>query len=54
MTLQNFKDMENAGAFSVEAEVIVAEVMTEISKRTSLLTSSLGLAQGRYNLPVPE
>ena len=44
--LQNFKDMENAGAFSVEAEVIVAEVMTEISKRTSLLTSSLGSGSG--------
>ena len=44
--LQKFRDMENAGAFSVEAEVIMAEVMTEISKRTSLLTSSLGSGSG--------
>lgn len=44
--LQTFKDMENAGAFSVEAEVIIAEVMTQISKRTSLLTSSLGSGSG--------
>ena len=44
--LQSFKDMENAGAFSVEAEVIMAEVMTEISKRTTLLTSSLGSGSG--------
>ena len=43
---QSFKDMEAAGAFSVEAEVIVAEVMSEISKRTSLLTSSLGSGSG--------
>jgi len=39
---QNFRDMENAGAFSVEAEVICDRVMAEISKRTTLITSSLG------------
>ena len=44
--LQSFRDMENAGAFSVEAEVIVAEVMSEISRRTTLLTSSLGSGSG--------
>ncbi len=43
---QAFQTMENAGAFSVEAEVIVAEVMEEISKRSSLLTSSLGSGRG--------
>ena len=43
---QSFRDMENAGAFSVEAEVIVAEVMAEISKRTTLITSSLGSGPG--------
>ncbi len=43
---QDFKDMENAGAFSVEAEVITAQVMAEISKRTSLVTSSLGSGSG--------
>jgi len=37
-----FQTMENAGAFSVEAEVIAAEVMTEISKRTKLINNSLG------------
>lgn len=39
---QDFKTMEGAGAFSVEAEVICAPVMAEISKRTTLITSSLG------------
>jgi len=43
---QDFKTMENAGAFSVEAEVIVSEVMEEISRRSSLLTCSLGSGQG--------
>ncbi|WP_424942713.1 3-methyl-2-oxobutanoate hydroxymethyltransferase [Aliiroseovarius crassostreae] len=43
---QEFRRMEDAGAFSVEAEVIVAEVMSEISKRTSLVTSSLGSGGG--------
>lgn len=43
---QAFQTMENAGAFSVEAEVIVAEVLEEISRRTSLLTSSLGSGSG--------
>ncbi|MEM6636330.1 MAG: 3-methyl-2-oxobutanoate hydroxymethyltransferase [Pseudomonadota bacterium] len=37
-----FKRMEDAGAFSVEAEVICADVMREISARTKLVTSSLG------------
>ncbi|MEM1361792.1 MAG: 3-methyl-2-oxobutanoate hydroxymethyltransferase [Pseudomonadota bacterium] len=39
---QTFKRMEDAGAFSVEAEVICEEVMAEITKRTRLITSSLG------------
>lgn len=46
MLLQDFRDMENAGAFSVEAEVIFSEVMAEISRRTSLVTSSLGSGSG--------
>ena len=41
-----FRRMEDAGAFSVEAEVICDRVMTEISKRTSLITSSLGSGSG--------
>ena len=43
---QSFRDMENAGAFSVEAEVICDRVMAEISKRTNLITSSLGSGSG--------
>tara|TARA_Y100000768_G_scaffold388109_1_gene382220 strand:+ start:1397 stop:2212 length:816 start_codon:yes stop_codon:yes gene_type:complete len=38
----DFKTMENAGAFSAECEIILEEVMIEISKKTSLITSSLG------------
>jgi len=43
---QAFKRMEDAGAFSVEAEVICDRVMTEISRRTALITSSLGSGSG--------
>ncbi|MEP3279710.1 MAG: 3-methyl-2-oxobutanoate hydroxymethyltransferase [Stappiaceae bacterium] len=43
---RNFKRLEDAGAFAVECEVIAGEVMAEISKRTSLLTSSLGSGKG--------
>lgn len=43
---QDFRRMEDAGAFSVEAEVICAPVMTEITKRTKLITSSLGSGPG--------
>ena len=39
--MQDFRDLENAGAFSVEAEVIPAEVMSAISPRTGLITVSL-------------
>ena len=40
--LQEVKDFENAGGFAVEMEVIPARVAAEISKRTSMLTISLG------------
>ena len=43
---QAFRRMEDAGAFSVEAEVICVRVMTEISRRTTLVTSSLGSGSG--------
>lgn len=43
---QDFRDMENAGAFSVEAEVICDRVMAEITLRTPLVTSSLGSGPG--------
>ncbi len=39
---QDFKTMENAGAFSAECEIILEEIMFEISKKTKLITSSLG------------
>lgn len=43
---KNFKRLENAGAFAVEAEVIPAPVLAEISPRTSLITVSLGSGLG--------
>ena len=43
---QSFRDMENAGAFSVEAEVICDRVMAQISRKTTLITSSLGSGSG--------
>ncbi|MEL6169990.1 MAG: 3-methyl-2-oxobutanoate hydroxymethyltransferase [Pseudomonadota bacterium] len=43
---QSFRSMEDAGAFSVEAEVICDRVMAEITRRTTLLTSSLGSGSG--------
>jgi 3-methyl-2-oxobutanoate hydroxymethyltransferase len=39
---ERFQALEDAGAFAVECEVIAAEVMAEINKRTSLVTVSLG------------
>lgn len=43
---QAFRRMEDAGAFSVEAEVICDRVMSQISQRTTLVTSSLGSGSG--------
>jgi 3-methyl-2-oxobutanoate hydroxymethyltransferase len=37
-----FRQLEDAGAFAAECEVIAAPVMEEINKRTSLVTVSLG------------
>lgn len=39
---RQFQDLENAGAFGVECELIPAKVMAEINKRTGLATISLG------------
>ena len=41
-----FKRLEDAGGFSAECEVIPENVMREISKRTSIVTVSLG--SGRF------
>ncbi|NKC14176.1 MAG: ketopantoate hydroxymethyltransferase [Gammaproteobacteria bacterium] len=43
---QEIKVLEGAGAYAVEVEVIPAELLAEISKRTSLITSSIGAGSG--------
>lgn len=43
---QQVKDFEAAGAFAVEIEVVPARLATEITKRTSMLTVSLGSGSG--------
>lgn len=43
---REIKALENAGAYAVEVEVIPQELLAEISKRTSLLTSSIGAGSG--------
>ena len=43
---QEIKALENAGAYAVEVEVIPDELLAEISKRTRLLTSSIGAGSG--------
>ena len=40
------KEFEKAGAYAVEVEVIPEELLIEISKRTTLLTSSIGAGKG--------
>jgi 3-methyl-2-oxobutanoate hydroxymethyltransferase len=41
-----FRRLEDAGAFAVECEIIPAEVMAEINRRTGLVTVSLGSGPG--------
>ena len=43
---EEIKKLEAAGAWAVEVEVIPAELLAQISKRTSLLTSSIGAGGG--------
>ena len=43
---QNLKDLENAGAWAVECEVIPSSLMRELSSRTSLVTISIGSGNG--------
>ena len=40
--LDHCRRLEDAGAFAVEMEVVASEALEEITKRTSLLTSSIG------------
>ena len=44
--LQQFHDLENAGAFGVEVELIAAEALKEISQRSKLVTFNLGCGSG--------
>ena len=43
---QKIKEFERAGAYAVEVEVIPEELLSAISKRTTLLTSSIGAGSG--------
>lgn len=43
---QQIKALEEAGAYAVEVEVIPEDLLAEISKRTSLMTSSIGAGSG--------
>ena len=43
---RRFRRLEEAGAFSVEAEVIPGPVLAEISRRSGLVTVSLGSGDG--------
>lgn len=40
------QDFENAGAFAIEMEIVAADLASEITKRTSMLTISLGSGNG--------
>ena len=42
MLFRQFRELEDAGAFAVECELIPARVMAEINRRTGLTTVSLG------------
>ena len=43
---REIKTLEDAGAWAVEVEVIPAQLLAEITKRTMLLTSSIGAGSG--------
>lgn len=44
--LQDIRRLEEAGAVAVEVECVAAEAMTEISRRTSLITHTIGSGSG--------
>jgi 3-methyl-2-oxobutanoate hydroxymethyltransferase len=44
--MQDVRDLENAGAFAAELEVVPARVAAEISKRTKMLMLSMGAGAG--------
>jgi 3-methyl-2-oxobutanoate hydroxymethyltransferase len=43
---EEIKRLEKAGAWAVEVEVIPAQLLAEITRRTTLLTSSIGAGSG--------
>ncbi|MFM8570150.1 MAG: 3-methyl-2-oxobutanoate hydroxymethyltransferase, partial [Pirellula sp.] len=43
---RQIREFENAGAWAVEVEVVPAELLSQISKRTLLVTSSIGAGSG--------
>lgn len=43
---KQIKSFEDAGAWAVEVEVVPAQLLAEISKRTRLVTSSIGAGSG--------
>jgi 3-methyl-2-oxobutanoate hydroxymethyltransferase len=43
---RQIKELEEAGAYAVEVEVVPEALLTEISKRTTLVTSSIGSGSG--------
>lgn len=43
---EQIKSFEEAGAWAVEVEVVPADLLAEISRRTSLVTSSIGAGSG--------
>lgn len=46
LVYEQIKQLEAAGAWAVEVEVIPAELLAEISRRTTLLTASIGAGGG--------
>jgi 3-methyl-2-oxobutanoate hydroxymethyltransferase len=46
LVFQQVKDLENAGAFGAEIEVVPARVAAEISQRTSVVLFSMGAGAG--------
>lgn len=43
---RDLKDLENAGAWAAECEVVPAPIMRELSARTTLVTASIGSGSG--------
>ncbi len=44
--VRDLKELEEAGAFAVEIEVVPAHIATELTRRTTMLTMSMGSGNG--------